>query len=82
MYRVNLPTEFPADLPTKGYDWDDQRFLHIFKHLPGITLPVLQQHLEDLIQAGHPEFPTQVAPHPDQHFGYVITVHSIHPVAI
>jgi hypothetical protein len=51
MYRVNLPAEFPVDLPTKGYDWDDQGFLHIFKHLPGITLPVLQQHLEDLLQA-------------------------------
>jgi hypothetical protein len=51
MYRVNLPTEFPADLPTKGYDWDDQGFLYIFKHLPGITLPlaVLQQHLKDVL---------------------------------
>jgi hypothetical protein len=82
MYRVNLPKEFPVDLPTKGYDWDDKGFLHIFKQLPGITLPVLQQHLEDLLQAGHPDFPVQVAPHPDQHFGYVITVHSTHPVAI
>jgi hypothetical protein len=57
-------------------------FLHIYKLLPGITLPVLQQHLhKDCLLKFCEGFPFQVAQHPQNCCGFVITVHKTHHVA-
>jgi hypothetical protein len=84
MYREQLPTEFPSNLPQLCHCYDAKgKFLHIFKPLPGITLSVLHQHLDEfLCNWSMPEFPYQIAQHPEHPFGFVITVHRTHIVAI
>ena len=80
MFPVGFPTEFPVELPCRGHCYQGD-FLHIFKLLPGVTFPVLQQHLYESLHFYSCGMPFQVAPHPKP-FGFVITVHTQHPVAL
>jgi hypothetical protein len=63
------PTELPPNLPFLRHKFDGD-LLHIFKHLPGITLSVLQDHLLGFLQELHddsflgPSF--QIAQYPVQ----------------
>jgi len=81
MFPVWFPTQFPVELPYRGHCYQGD-FLHVFKLLPGITQPVLQQHLYVHAHFSFCGMPFQVAPHPKHSFGLVITVHITHPVAV
>ena len=80
MCPVELPTEFPVELPSRGHCYQGD-FLHIFKLLPGITLSVLKQHILESLHFQSCSLPPQVAPHPKPS-GFVITLHSSHPAAL
>jgi hypothetical protein len=74
----NIPWD-PLDI---GYCWRGDLF-HVFKCLPGITLQVLQQHL----QKGYGQFPHcggfnfRVTQHETTLCGFVVTVHNTHIIA-
>jgi hypothetical protein len=81
MLPVYFPPKFPVELPSRGHCYQGE-FLHVFKLLPGITLPILQQQIQDHVSFKTCGMPHQVAQHPQHSFGFVITVHSTHPVAV
>ena len=93
MAPVDLPTHLPSRLPMKlpsrgnfpdrGFYGYQGEFLHVLLFLPGITLQVLHLHLyKDYLLPFCKGLPVEIAPHPTNPFGFVITVHHTHDLAL